>query len=602
MERPLGDLRAARDALGAWTTFVAALAVTAAVSIRRVIRKYWTLGQLPVRRPLGRILPCGGTSGGRPRERLPTAGPPGGRLRRGARRRCRSSRSRSCWPARTSGARASPSPAARPVTTTAPATPTGPRRWKPAPAYAPPSTTPPPPRSDPEAPILRYPSEIARRCGPSDLVGQFILSKDPDHLPGDWTRHRLGPWWLAVHPALPAIDLIGPDSSRLGWLVGYPIDRDGRFASDALRWPSAPVDDAEVEEMLYATGGRYLCILIAGPAPRVYLDPCGSLAAVFSPRHGIVASSTALVPYSRGCEDDRPMIEILGIPDTSKWFPFGMTSRRFVHRLLPNHYLDLESWAAVRHWPTAEILPDDDVASAVAVIASIAKRHIAAVAERFPLHIGLTAGYDSRMLLACARDHLEDTVFFTLGLGDAKARSDCHYGSRIAREFGLTHRIIGFREPDPGDMTRWLYRTGCCVGEVRGLRAVTLCLRLDPWRAELPGLGGRSVVRTTGATGTPRTIPSRWTSSWRGSGCPVTRASSTAARAGSRRFPRTATPSRSWTCCPSRSDWVGGEASCPTPIRSARPSVSTPSVIARSSARCSACRATSGGARACRWS
>ncbi|MBE3038275.1 MAG: hypothetical protein IMZ62_05640, partial [Chloroflexi bacterium] len=245
------------------------------------------------------------------------------------------------------------------------------------------------------------------------------------------------------------------------------------------------------ESALYAHGGRFAAICFAGGAARCYLDPCGSLAVVFSSAQQIAASTSSLIPYPGDREEDvnRELIAAMGISEERTSYPFGLTPRRSVERLLPNHFLDLETWRAARHWPAGEIAMTGSVQAAVQEVASILKRNISAVARDFPLHMSLTAGRDSRMLLACVRDYVDAVVFFTHTVRGPGGRVDCQVAPKIAKRFGLSHMFLPFEKASEVEVEQWLYRTGHCVhGKI--VHWVRSYKRLDQRRAVLIGAAG----------------------------------------------------------------------------------------------------------------
>ena len=94
-------------------------------------------------------------------------------------------------------------------------------------------------------------------------------------------------------------------------------------------------------------------------------------------------------------------------------YPLNLTPRKNVWRLLPNHFLDLRQWEAVRHWPKAEILPVGDTDQAVTQVVERVRLHMKALVAKKPVLLRLTAGQDSRVLLACARPLAQHMTFFT---------------------------------------------------------------------------------------------------------------------------------------------------------------------------------------------
>ena len=95
---------------------------------------------------------------------------------------------------------------------------------------------------------------------------------------------------------------------------------------------------------------------------------------------------------------------------------------------------------------------------------------LAAATESTP-NVSLTAGADSRLLLACGRAHLDRLRFFTVSFPDRLGDTDRRTAPRIAEQFGLAHRTLDWISPTETDVDSFLYKTGCLVGELRGRRA-----------------------------------------------------------------------------------------------------------------------------------
>jgi len=323
-----------------------------------------------------------------------------------------------------------------------------------------------------------------------DLVGQFILCRNENDIPAPWTMRRHGSWYLGVHVALPVVEILASDSAMIGWLLGYPIHPEGLLVTETVRFSfSSKVSQvsAQFESSLYAYGGRFAAVCFATQTPRLYLDPCGTLAAVFSPKQQMVASTTTLIPRLDDQDDNHELIRALDIPGKDAYYPFGLTSRRSVARLLPNHFLDLETWQAVRHWPSQEFTPVDKLPDAVNEMAHLLKNNITAVVRKHPLYMSLTAGRDSRMLLACARPHLHDISFVTFGVPQSWGLLDKQVAPRIAKRLHLKHSFLPYEQPSENELNEWLNRTGYCI---RGSQWVRTYNRLDPQRAVLMGAAG----------------------------------------------------------------------------------------------------------------
>jgi hypothetical protein len=164
----------------------------------------------------------------------------------------------------------------------------------------------------------------------------------------------------------------------------------------------------------------------------------------------------------------------MGLPFIRCRFPAGMTSRENIERILPNHYLDLKTWRCVRHWPKADLQPLADVPAASAEIAEIAKRDLSAIYGHGPAALTLTAGEDTRMLLACSRQVAGELECLTFDNNDQSSWTDIRIAKRLARLAGVGHhRVLEWRQPTERNLALWLYRTGYCVGEPRGWEVAT---------------------------------------------------------------------------------------------------------------------------------
>lgn len=330
---------------------------------------------------------------------------------------------------------------------------------------------------------MTYFEDVGPRAG--GHRGQFVLTRSPGRVPEGFDRQEQAGWHLGTSD-LPVVDLVDRDGARLGWCLGHPIV-DGALGVYSIVVDTVGdqrVEPAAVDALYERLAGRFALVLLSVEEPVVLLDAYGSLAAVYSADECVVASTPTLI----GAAWDDDLIEVTGFPERATWLPFGLTLRHGVRRLLANHALNLLTWRTERHWtpvPPEGASADADVA---AVILGELRRGIGAVAAAHPLTLSLTAGRDSRILLACARDHLDRTSTFTL-VPDGTRTVDAHLAERLASRFDLRHEFFPVLRADPGGLNGWLASTGHAVGgelwhaheSLRGL---------DPTRVLLPGTAG----------------------------------------------------------------------------------------------------------------
>jgi len=282
---------------------------------------------------------------------------------------------------------------------------------------------------------------------------QYFIARASERVPAEYEVSAFGSWFVGSARDLERIDVVLPDADRSRLLViGHPIDIASSFERLRTSGDLAALDDL---------AGSFIVLIESSAGVELLLDAAGSLPAVYAPEHGIVTANPALI---HECEEDSELVSAYDI-EANAFFPFDLTPKRGVHRLLPNHSLALETMRARRVWPStlAEGVhrPEDNVA----FIADRLKRTLAALSARGPLSLPLTAGYDSRALLACITqpEPPEALTAFT-SLIDEKAVADAAVAVKLAAMSGIAHRSVSFVEPSAAERLAWLNSTGRSVG------------------------------------------------------------------------------------------------------------------------------------------
>lgn len=268
---------------------------------------------------------------------------------------------------------------------------------------------------------------------------QFRLSREvqPD-------AHAVGDFWLQTGEGLPVISIIDGTGHSCGLLLGFLLDLDSRnrpeaqWQTDALFDPANP--NAFALHVLNSLGGRFLIILAGRDVTRIYPDSGAQVTCVYDHEKG-QAGSTAMALMDEAEYAQRfqqTLYEQLGV-DGEGWFPAGLTAHRGLERLLPGHFLDLDTGRFQRFWPAEQPELHADPLQLTDEIITIIQAQIAAItaAGRRPV-IALTAGYDSRFILACARPFLEQADVMTV-VDDHQHSKDTIVSRQITRRFGLNH-------------------------------------------------------------------------------------------------------------------------------------------------------------------
>lgn len=124
-----------------------------------------------------------------------------------------------------------------------------------------------------------------------------------------------------------------------------------------------------------------------------------------------------------------------------RW-PGTATAFSEIKHLLPNHYLDLSTGECRRYWPLMPMKAhgfDEVVDEAIKILQGL----MAAATRRFDLVLGMTAGYDSRIVLAASRKVANKLSAITVRQGlMPDTHQDLVIATRLLDRLGMRHDIV----------------------------------------------------------------------------------------------------------------------------------------------------------------
>lgn len=123
-------------------------------------------------------------------------------------------------------------------------------------------------------------------------------------------------------------------------------------------------------------------------------------------------------------------------------FVMGHTPWRGLRQLLPNHYLDLETGTTHRYFPVEKLQPRSP-SSVLTEVIDLLRGQIEAATNRYTLALPLTAGWDSRVLLAVSRSKLGHySGTYTMRHPFMTDRhEDVRIPPKLAATAGMTHQF-----------------------------------------------------------------------------------------------------------------------------------------------------------------
>ena len=269
-----------------------------------------------------------------------------------------------------------------------------------------------------------------------------------------------------------------------------------------LRYRKSYDVDQLIEKQVYRFAGTFLFILSIFGKHRIYLDANGTKSVVYNPVERIAAATTSLL-LTPGDYREKFFSELYyacGV-DGDGWFTAGLTAHHGIRRLMCNHYLDLDSFKAVRHWPNEQWTEFANPAEAIETITDQVKRAIRALTSGRDVNVALTAGNETRLLLSCCRDLLQKVAFVTVAAPGADL--EVVRAKELSSRFGLNHRLLPYIKADEFQVALWERRTSHCIsGANKTMHPECSTFEWDglywrPWRRDRKGLS----VATVGTNG-----------------------------------------------------------------------------------------------------
>lgn len=250
----------------------------------------------------------------------------------------------------------------------------------------------------------------------------------PSYIPGPLLLN------FFVHPWT-NVELSG-NNERFVIILGHcvsTVDGEATPASEVLLEALAHGED-HFFGVLSRYAGRHAVLFGSADAPKIVTDATGMRAVFYAGEGGVVASHASLVE-----EDLGPGIRHDGLP-----FQYGYPGNRTPYLrtkiLTPNTYLDIRDNKIRRFWPTAAPAPRsvEEVASECLIAATQAFRNIS---HGRTMHMALTAGLDSRVILAVALN--AGVEFDTYTYGDAKnTLRDRLFAADLAERYNIQHSVV----------------------------------------------------------------------------------------------------------------------------------------------------------------
>lgn len=197
-----------------------------------------------------------------------------------------------------------------------------------------------------------------------------------------------------------AKQLLWESDNDVCWVIGYHV----RLPSASVH-PEGGVDGDPVQSFIDSHTGRFLLLRAKDNEVRMYPDAIASLSMFVQKGTGRVTSSPAFfdsIANLRCTEGRAALSEVRR--KTGIWYPMAITDFSDVDLLLPNHYLSLPDGVPTRFRYATEppVFSRKERQDAFDAVLRHLVESVSALAEYTPFGIYITAGQDSRSLLAAS--------------------------------------------------------------------------------------------------------------------------------------------------------------------------------------------------------
>jgi hypothetical protein len=288
-------------------------------------------------------------------------------------------------------------------------------------------------------------------------------------------------------------------------LIGFILDPFNPNASnrDILK---QLFDFNNIQELIAKTdnyGGRWIIIAVNQNKKYLFQDPLGLRTAYYTTlkfKEGLwvlsqpgLASFLFILNMSSEAEEFVKSKQFKNNPNY-RW-PCSGTAFKELSQLLPNHHLNLATGAVSRFWPNKH-LETLNVEKAAAKIAGLMQGLIKVANTRFDLAFGITAGIDSRVVMAASKDIIEQIMFYTIQKQNMRAdHPDIIISARLLKKFGFKQNLVETANKMSSSFYKIYMKNVFTAHEYYGLQIEPLLKYFSKQKVAMTG-GGAEVGRT----------------------------------------------------------------------------------------------------------
>ena len=258
-------------------------------------------------------------------------------------------------------------------------------------------------------------------------------------------------FFLSVHPDLEVSTVTFKENTIV--LLGYILDPFNPSFSNqdivnGIAEKISAVDD--IFPHIVSMCGRFVFIVKIDDNMRIFNDAAGYRQIFYysdnkrniwcASQPSVIAEELRLRP-DPSIEEDLSKLPLIQ-DESARWYPGNVTLYKDIYHLTPNHYLDLKNAEVRRYWP-AERLETISLEKASECSAQILQGAFESITKRYNLAMAVTAGYDTRALLAACKLFKEKIHYLTHTHSNLSENGpDIQIPRKLLERYGLKHHIV----------------------------------------------------------------------------------------------------------------------------------------------------------------
>lgn len=294
---------------------------------------------------------------------------------------------------------------------------------------------------------------------------QFVLAATELDVDDSWRCIPFGPLLLYAHPDLEVTDACG--NGRALVLLGTAYDPEAPSAGNAELIARAFGESELLDDVLHAFQSLVGCYAVlyydsvrmfaftdARGMKEIYYCSADNRARIASQPHLLARFALPSVPVSTRadlCEFTQKFLW------DSRWIG-DETAFDGVKHLLPNHCLDIGEARTWRYWPSKPVVPQS-IGSAAAKISRLLRGAVEAMVSRHPVMMAVTAGTDSRTLLAASRNVQDKVYYFVNDENLSTTHPDIVIPTQMFAALGMAFRVHAVEQSIDADFRRAYYES-----------------------------------------------------------------------------------------------------------------------------------------------